>query len=45
MSHVARTKPTVRKLRQSTFVPVPGQKIGHKNIMNRRHGMFKIKTP
>ena len=38
---MARTKTTVRRLRQPTFVP--GQGIGNKNIMNRRNSMFKIK--
>ena len=40
---MARTKATVRRLRQPTFVPAPGQGIGNKNIMNRRNSMFKIK--
>ena len=41
---MARTKATVRRLRQPTFVPVPGQTIGNKNIINRRNTTFKIKT-
>ena len=40
---MARTKETVRRLRQPTFVPAPGQRIGNKN-MNRRYAMFKIKN-
>ena len=39
---MARTKATIRRLRQPTFVPAPGQGIGNKN-MNRRNSMFKIK--
>ena len=39
---MARTKATVRRLRQPTFVPAPGQGIGNKN-MNRRNSVFKIK--
>ena len=41
---MARTKATVRRLNRPMFVAVPGQKIGNKNIMNRRQSMFKIKT-
>ena len=33
---MARTKATVRRLNRPMFVAVPGQKIGNKNIMNRR---------
>ena len=38
---MARTKITVRRLQ--TFVRTQGQRIGNKNIMNRRNAMFKIK--
>ena len=38
---MARTKITVRRLQ--TFVRAQGQRIGNKNIMNRRNAMFKIK--
>ena len=41
---MARTKATVRRLKQPIFVAAPGQKIGNKNIINRRNSMFKIKT-
>ena len=41
---MARTKATVRRLNRTTFVAAPGQRIGNKNIMNRRESMFKIKT-
>ena len=41
---MTRTKATDRKLNRPTFVPAPGQRIGNKNIMNRRQSMFKIKT-
>ena len=41
---MARTKATVRRSRQPTFVPAPGQRIGNKNIMNGRNTMLKIKT-
>ena len=41
---MARRKPTVRRLRQSKFAAAPGQRIGNKNIMNRKNSMFKIKT-
>ena len=41
---MARTKATVRRLNKLTFVPTPGQRIGNKNIMNRRQSMFKIKA-
>ena len=41
---MTRTKATVRRLRQPTFVDVPGQRIGNKNILNRRNSMSKIKT-
>ena len=41
---MARTKATVRRLRQPTFVAAPGQRNGNKNFMNRRNSMFKIKT-
>ena len=40
---MARTKTTVR-LGRPIFVAVPGQRIGNKNILNRRNSMFKIKT-
>ena len=40
---MARTKATVRWLRQPTFVAAPGQRIGNKNL-NKRNSMFKIKT-
>ena len=39
-----RTKSTARRLREPGFLPAPGQWNGNKNIMNRRHAMFKIKT-
>ena len=41
---MAKTKATVRRLRQPTFVAAPSQRIGNKNIMNWRKSMFKIKT-
>ena len=41
---MARTKTTVRRLNRPTFVAAPDQRIGNKNIMNRRQSMFKIKT-
>ena len=41
---VARTKAMVRRLRQPMFVTAPGQRMGSKNIMNRRNSIFKIKT-
>ena len=41
---MARTKATVRRLNRPTFVAALGQRIGNKNIMNRRRSMFKIKT-
>ena len=40
---MARAKATVRRSRQPTFVPAPGQRIGNKN-MNGRNSMLKIKT-
>ena len=40
---MARTKDTIRRLRQPTFVAPPGQRIGNKNILNRRQSRFKIK--
>ena len=40
---MARTKTTVR-LGRPIFVTAPGQRIGNKNILNRRNSMFKIKT-
>ena len=39
-----RTKPTVKRLNRPTFVAAPGQRIGNKNMINRRQSMFKIKT-
>ena len=41
---MARKKATVRRLRQATFVAAPGQRIGNKNILNRKNSMFKIKN-
>ena len=41
---MTRTKATVRRLNRQTFVAALGQRIGNKNIMNRRQSMFKIKT-
>ena len=41
---MARPKVTVKRLNKSIFVVAPGQRIGNKNIMNRRQSMFKIKT-
>ena len=41
---MARTKATARRQRQPTFVAAPGQRIGNKNIMNRKNSLFKIKT-
>ena len=41
---MARTNTTVRRLNRPTFVAAPDQRIGNKNIMNRRQSMFKIKT-
>ena len=40
---MARAKATVRRLNRPMFVAVPVQRIGNKNIMNRRQSMFKIK--
>ena len=40
---MARAKTTVR-LGRPIFVAAPGQRIGNKNILNRRNSMFKIKT-
>ena len=40
---MARTKATVRRLRQITFVAAPGQRTGNKNILNRRQSRLKIK--
>ena len=39
---MARTKVTVIRLNQTTFVAAPGQSIGNKNIMNRRNLKFKL---
>ena len=36
---MARTKATVKRLRQPTFVAAPGQRIGNKNILNRRNSV------
>ena len=41
---MAKTKGTVMRLRQPTFVAAPGQRIQNKNILNRRNSMFKMKT-
>ena len=41
---MARAKATVRRLNRPTFAAAPGQRIGNKNIMNRRQSMFKTKT-
>ena len=41
---MARTKATVRRIRQPTFVLAPGPRVGNKNVINRRNPMFKIKT-
>ena len=41
---MARVKVTVRRLNKLTFVAAPSQRIGNKNIMNRRNSMFKLKT-
>ena len=41
---MARPKATVKRLNKSIFVAAPGQRIGNKNMMNRRQSMFKIKT-
>ena len=41
---MARAKGTVRRLNRQTFVAAPGQRIGNKNIMNRRKSMFEFKT-
>ena len=43
-STMARIKATVIRLNRPTFVAALGQRIGNKNIMNRKHSMFKIKT-
>ena len=40
---MARAKATVRRINAPNFV-VPGQRIGNKNILNRRNPRFKIKT-
>ena len=40
---MTRTKATVRRIRQPTFVLAPGQRIRNKNIMNRRNSMLTIK--
>ena len=41
---MTRTKATVRRYNRPTFVAAPAQRIGNKNIMNRRQFMFKIKS-
>ena len=41
---MARTKTTLTRLNRPTFVDATGQRIGNKNIINRRQSMFKIKT-
>ena len=41
---MARTKATVRRLNRPTFVAASGQRIGNKNIVNRRQSIFEIKT-
>ena len=41
---MTRTKATVRRLNRPTFVAAPGQRIGNKNFMNRRHSMFRLRT-
>ena len=41
---MARRKTTVRRSKKPTFVAALGQRIGNKNIMNRRQSMFKMKT-
>ena len=41
---MAKTKAKIKRSRQPIFVAAPGQRIGNKNIMNRRNSMFKIKT-
>ena len=41
---MATTKAIVRRLNRPTFVAATGQRIGNKNVMNRRQSMFKIKT-
>ena len=40
---MARTKATVRRINAPSFVTAPGQRIGNKNILNRRNARFKIK--
>ena len=40
---MARTKDTIRRLRQPTFVAALGQRIRYKNILNRRQSKFKTK--
>ena len=41
---MARAKATVRRINAPNFVVAPGQRIGNKNILNRRNPRFKIKT-
>ena len=41
---MARAKATVRRINAPSFVAAPGQRIGNKNILNRRNVRFKIKT-
>lgn len=43
---MAKTKATVRRLGTPSFVPTPGQRIGNKNILNRRlrNVPFKLKN-
>ena len=41
---MARAKAKVRRINAPSFVAAPGQRIGNKNILNRRNARFKIKT-
>ena len=41
---MTRTKVTVGRLSRPKFVAAPGQRIGKKNIMNRRQSLLKIKN-
>ena len=40
---MARTKATVRRINAPSFVAAPGQKIGNKNILNRKMQDLKLK--
>ena len=39
-----RTKTTVRRINAPSFVSIQGQRIGNKNILNKRNARFKNET-